>query len=564
MQPVEIPKPDLPQEPPSREQSEHDSQPATPQRESDEATLQRLAALPRLEYERERKAAAKSLGYRTTILDKLVNALRTKSDAGQTTGALQGREADFEDVELWPESVNGADVLSEVAETFFRYIALPDGAADALALWCAHTHVYDVFDCSPRLNVSSPDKQCGKTTCRDLVAKLVPRPLQTENLTVAVLFRLIEAYVPTILADECDGWLRDKEELRSLLNAGHKRGGVVPRCVGEKHEVRNFRVFAPAMLCGIGSLPETLHDRSIEIRLRRAKPSELRERFDSRRTQREQELCRKLARVCADSRAALEACDPVLPPGVFNRLADNWRPLFAIAEVVGGDWPQRAVASFAKLTSKQDPDTQGIGVMLLADIQVVLNKAKGERIFSRVLVEKLCSMTDRPWSEAHRGKAITEVWLARRLRPFDVHSKDVRIGKNHAKGYEAADFAEAFERYLYRPEEFKRDNVTSPINKGTDESFKRDESEPCHGNEAQGSPENIDLSRCHASNSATASVPFMITRKMDNDLRTLGYSRDEINRLTPAQAGKILERRQRSEKPARSVSIIYGDGWVAA
>src|SRR5262249_1264039 len=32
----------------------------------------------------------------------------------------------------------------------------------------------------------------------------------------------------------------------------------------------------------------------------------------------------------------------VIPQGVFNRVADNWRPSLAIADVAGGEWPQRA------------------------------------------------------------------------------------------------------------------------------------------------------------------------------------------------------------------------------
>jgi hypothetical protein len=56
-----------------------------------------------------------------------------------------------------------------------------------------------------------------------------------------------------------------------------------------------------------------------------------------------------------------------LPPSAFNRIADNWRPLFAVAEVAGGDWPRRAAEAFAKLTAKEDTDAQGIGTMLLTD-----------------------------------------------------------------------------------------------------------------------------------------------------------------------------------------------------
>ena len=323
---------------------------ATTPQETDDEIVQRLAALTPLEYERQRKTEAERLSCRESVLNKLVDTKRSKGKL--QNGELQGRTVNLVDVELWPEAVDGADVLDKTASTFTRYVALPDGASDALALWAAHAHCFESFVCSPRLNISSPEKGCGKTTLRDVVAVLVPRQLLTENLSVAVLFRLVEAQSPTILADECDAWLRNNEELRGLLNAGHRRNGVVYRCEGDNHEVRGFRVFAPAVLCGIGALPGTLHDRSIIVRLERAKPGELHERFDSRRIERETELCRKLARFCADNKARLEACEPALPFGAFNRLADNWRPLFAIAEIAGGDWPQRAVAAFTKLTAK--------------------------------------------------------------------------------------------------------------------------------------------------------------------------------------------------------------------
>lgn len=369
-------------------------------------------------------------------------------EAAKPKAILQGSAVSLPDVELWPEAVNGADTLNKIAETFARYVALPEGAADVLALWVAHAHCFTAFLCSPRLNICSPEKRCGKTTLRDVVAVLVPRPLLMENLSVAVLFRLVNAHAPTILADECDAWLRENEELRGLLNSGHRRGGQAFRCVGDNNEVRGFQVFAPAMLCGIGTLPSTLHDRSIVIRLERAKPGELKERFDSRRVDREKELCRKLARFVADNAARLEACDPVLPAGAFNRLADNWRPLFAVAEIAGGDWPQRAADAFAKLNGQDDADAQGIGTMLLADIRQAFAENRAERIFSKSLVETLCAMTDRPWLEAHKAKPITETWLAHRLRAFGISSRTLRIGDNRAKGYELADFTEAFERYL--------------------------------------------------------------------------------------------------------------------
>lgn len=463
---------------------------------SDETNFARLAKLSPADYDRCRDNEARRLKIRTVTLDAEIQKRRAKSGE-----ILQGGALNLVDVELWPEPVNGADTLAGLAETFSRYVALPAGAADALALWTAHTHCFESFVCSPRLNISSPEKGCGKTTLRDVLAVLVPRPLPTENLTVAVLFRVIGPHKPTVLADEYDAWLRENEELRGIFNAGHRRGGQVLRCEGDGHEVRGFDVFAPAVLCGIGSLPGTLHDRSIPIRLERAKPGELRERFDSRHTEREHELRRKVARFVADSRARIASCDPKLPDAAFNRLADNWRPLLAIAKIAGGDWPQRAANAFTKLNSKEDSNAQGIGTLLLADIRQVFNEANAERMFSRTLIENLYAMSDRPWPEANRGKPITETWLARQLRGFGINSRTLRISDHRAKGYEAADFAEVFERYLSSLGLPKRDSVTTADFTGGKPDF-QSVTEQNHVTEENPNETvaNIDLSRRHDSN----------------------------------------------------------------
>jgi len=340
-----------------------------------------------------------------------------------------------------------------------------------------------------------------------VLAVLVPRPLATENLSVAVLFRVIEKHRPSILADEYDSWLPENEELRGLFNAGHKRGGQALRCEGDNHEVRAFGVFAPAVLCGLGALPGTLHDRSIIIRLERAKPGELPERFDSRHTEREQILCRKLARFCADNGERLAQCEPALPPGAFNRLADNWRPLFAVAEIGGGEWPGRAAVAFGQLTAQEDADSQGAGTMLLADIRQILAETNASRVFSKSLVDSLCAMSDRPWPEANRGRPITEVWLARRLHSFGIKPRTHRIGDNRAKGYGAADFAAAFERYLAIPGLSNRDTVTTLDSQVVTHLSNRDTAEPCHGSKSTQTLANTELSRCHDSNPPAGEKP---------------------------------------------------------
>lgn len=95
-------------------------------------------------------------------------------------------------------------------------------------------------------------------------------------------------------------------------------------CQGDDHEVKAFKTFAPVALAGIGNLPDTLHDRSIIVRLQRALKGEIKKPFDSRKTQSEQVLCRKLARWAEDNEKALKDSDPDME-GIYNRQADNGR-----------------------------------------------------------------------------------------------------------------------------------------------------------------------------------------------------------------------------------------------
>src|SRR5260221_14749833 len=99
-------------------------------------------------------------------------------------------------------------------------------------------------------------------------------------------------------------------------------------------------------------------------------------RFDSLHTEIESVLCRKLARWTQDHFVILQACNPPMPPSAYNRLADNWRPLFAIAQAAGGEWPRRALEAFNHLTADvshqlSTSDTQ----LLLAAIRQIFTQS---------------------------------------------------------------------------------------------------------------------------------------------------------------------------------------------
>src|SRR5207245_7410170 len=86
----------------------------------------------------------------------------------------------------------------------------------------------------------------GKTTTLDVLATMVPRPFRTENMRAPVLFRVVDQQQPILLLDEVDTYLHQADELRGLLNAGHKRGACAYRCEGAGNAIRAFQAFAPA------------------------------------------------------------------------------------------------------------------------------------------------------------------------------------------------------------------------------------------------------------------------------------------------------------------------------
>jgi putative DNA primase/helicase len=414
--------------------------------ESDDDVIERLAAMKPLEYERTRVEHAKQMGCRPTVLDDLVKAARR--DSGESSSLP------FAEAEPWPSEVDPVLLLNEVAATIRIYIVLDEEQADAAALWVALTWFIDVVEVAPLAMMNAPEKSCGKSQMLDVIGRMSARPLPVSNATTAGLFRSVELWWPTVLIDEADTFMRENDELKGLINAGHTRAyAFVLRVVGENHEPKMFKVWGAKALAGISlekHLPDSTMSRAIVFNLRRKLPYETVQRLRHADAGLFKGITSRLARFADDRSQQVRLARPNLPEELNDRAQDNWEPLMAIAGCAGPDWVRRATAAALKLSCAND-ERVSTANELLADIQEILDGKEADKIKTVDLIDALVSDEEKPWATYYRGKPIIPVQLAKLLAPYDIKPKTVRISGRTPKGYEKSQFTDAFARYLSAP-----------------------------------------------------------------------------------------------------------------
>jgi putative DNA primase/helicase len=369
---------------------------------------------------------------------------------GARRSQRQGSALDLIDDQPCEDPADGVELLADLTGTLKRFVVLSRHVAVAIALWIVLTYLTDHVDVLPRLQLSSPTKACGKTRLLTLIANLVHRAMTASSATAAAIFRGINAWQPTVMLDEVDNArLKENEDLRAIINSGYTRGTAYAlRSDGDTHEPRMFSTWAPMAFAGIGRLPDTIESRSVRVPMMRKKPSERVERLREGRLKSELEpVRRRLARWALDCGKAIGEADPQVPDQLGDRDADNWRPLLAIADRVGGDWPRLAREAALELSGVADEDTPT--VLLLADFRDYF-EAKGiDRVPTKDMVSYLFGLETRPWSEWREGKPITDRGLARLLKPFKIEPGTIKLSDGAtAKGYLREWFEDAWTRYL--------------------------------------------------------------------------------------------------------------------
>jgi putative DNA primase/helicase len=405
-----------------------DKIPSSPETENPDypldAVIQRLSKLSPLQYDQVRKQEAKALGVRPVTLDAVVKDARKGTVAD---------DLPFVEVEPWPDAVDPAHVLTDIAATIRRFIVCDKDTAHAVALWAAMTWFIEVVQVAPLAVITAPEKRCDKSQLLFLLGRLSARAITTSSISPAALYRTIDAWCPTLLIDEADAFMRDNEELRGLLNSGHTReSAYVIRTVGDCFIPTKFNTWGAKALAGIGHVADTLMDRAIIFELRRKLPNEAVERIRYAAPNLFDELRSKLARFAEDYSDQVRQARPPLPHSLNDRAQDNWEPLLAIAMAAGGEWLQLGTTAALKLSGSESA-AQTVGTELLIDIREIFGDDR-DRITTAELIRLLCSDEEKPWATFNRGNSITPRQVAKRLKEYGILSHTIRIGIETAKG----------------------------------------------------------------------------------------------------------------------------------
>ncbi|HSS25894.1 MAG TPA: DUF3631 domain-containing protein, partial [Mycobacterium sp.] len=358
------------------------------------------------------------------------------------------------------DNPDGANLLDDLRDFLSRFVVYPTKHhRDAHALWIAHCWWMDHWESTPRIAFLSPEPGSGKSRALEVTEPLVPRPVHAVNTTSAYLFRKVSDTLgrPTILYDECDTLFgpkaKEHEEVRGMINAGHRKGAVAGRCVvrGKVVETEELPAYAAVALAGLDDLPDTMMSRSVVVRMKRRAPAESIDPW--RRRINGPEAAELYERLLDWSSSATPLQDgwPDMPAGVEDRDADIWEALLAVADLAAGHWPETSRAAAAALVAESKVASPSLGILLLSDIRDVFKSTGDDRLPTSDLLTKLNDLDESPWAVIRKGEPLNARSLANRLGRYGIGPRKYRDGEDTVRGYVSAEFEDAWSRYLGPP-----------------------------------------------------------------------------------------------------------------
>lgn len=330
-----------------------------------------------------------------------------------------------------------ASLLEDIESFTARYVYVPDDVRHVTGLWALHTWTFDAFVATPYLYVCSDDPGVGKTRLIETLSMLVRNPRRADDMTIAVMIRLLDLERCCLFIDEIDTkWSGSRNEpFRQLLSSGYKLGGVSQREMAR--EVVEYDVFGPKLLAGIrnGCLPRTVMDRCIPIVMKR-KPAgvdcdRFRE-FEVKNSKELEHLMTSIDEFVEDHFVDITAQRPAPMRGLSDRQSEISESLLAISAVLGTEQKTRDCLN-RLFADGSGATTATPEQAILARIRIAFD---GE---PKMHTEDICASL----GPSYNGRQLA-IWLA----PFGILPRDVRIGQRVQKGYLLSQFDEVFRSNL--------------------------------------------------------------------------------------------------------------------
>jgi putative DNA primase/helicase len=348
---------------------------------------------------------------------------------------------------FWPEPVNGSELIDLIINRIQRHAVVSNAGLVACAFWVLLTHVpLDEVTHAPLFTLWSSDPNSGKTTLMHVLSWMCPNRVIEVGSSSSVYQTMAEK--PTLFVDEAQDIFEDKK-IKKIYDASWTRGQPIWRQI--KGIRTPYDVFCHKCIAMLGrdKVDGATQTRMISIRMMTRLPTEVVENFMYADDANLDEIRRKAVRWFMDTREARAAANPDMPASIDNRHASNWRMMFILADLIGGDWPRLLREAAERLAPPADlnVDWHYLGLMELRTYFANVNyRAVSTTEFAAYLTSDPGSL----WNQYQgRGKVTAVAITLLFRRKYEV--KPQLIGPRRVSGWYPQQLAEFFARTLRQP-----------------------------------------------------------------------------------------------------------------
>jgi len=269
--------------------------------------------------------------------------------------------------------------------------------------WILHTYVFTQFLHTPRLLVWSRGSGFGKTARLSAINELANHSVYMIAPSGPALYRWLGKHpTDTLVLDNAEHsrlWNK-KDVLHQVYEAGHRKGGLIPRPFGD--DVILFPTNSPLAVGLVvdrnrrDNFPPQIRTRSIACEMKHSVEGED-EIFPG--DPRFAPVRAVNAGWAQSFKAPANPRTVLLPKGLVTRYANNWRPLAAIADALGYGATLRA-AAVAIEAANFDPELR-----LYDDLyQIFERRQQDSGLWISEIMQALAEIEDGPWGSLTRDR----------------------------------------------------------------------------------------------------------------------------------------------------------------